>query len=299
MNQHRQRDSAVFSILTEVETVCKQQNIDQIKRGPRPHYTDSFIIGLIIIKNLFGMNSESSYLRYLTKHHGDVFTTLPERSWFNRKCKKLRPICERLQRELAERLSGTCTKIVDSTPIPVVKRYRGAYSPCFPRGIHTNYGYCASKQEYYYGVKLSLFMSSAGVVTNLGIHPANTADINAAKAVLESMNSERLILIGDKGYYDGELRTTLKNRQGRLVVPDKKRHHKFNTKEDKELLCQRSIVETVNAQLKEHLRLEETLAQSYQGLLTRIWGALLAFTFGQLHNRQHGRPLLSVKSILI
>jgi hypothetical protein len=299
MQQHIQRSSAVSSILAEVETVCKQQNIDQIKCGPRPQYKDSFIIGLIVIKNLLGMNSESSYLRYLAKHHGDVFITLPERSWFNRKCRNLQPTATKLQQVFAAELSDVEFKIVDSTPVPVLKPYKGNNSPCFPRGKKTNYGYCASKKEYYYGAKLSLIMTPEGVITEVGIHAANTADINALRDMLSCMDITKLKLIGDKGYYDGELRATLKHQKGRLVVPDKKRHHRFNTKQDKRLLKKRSIVETVNGQLKEHMRIAETLAQSYQWLLTRLWGALLAFTFGQIYNLQHDRPLLSIKSILI
>ena len=137
MNQHIQNSSAVFSILAEVEAVCNEQGINRVKSGPRPQYSDSFIIGLMIIKNLLGMNSESSYLRYLAKHHGDDFITLPERSWFNRKCRSLQPVAHELQQTLAHALSDINTKIVDSTPVPVVKRYRGTYTPCFPRGTHT------------------------------------------------------------------------------------------------------------------------------------------------------------------
>lgn len=299
MNQHIQRSSAVFSILAEVETVCKQQNIDVTKRGPGPQYPDSFIISLIIIKNLLGMNSESSFLRYLAKHHGDIFLSLPERSWFNRKCRNLQPAVAELQQQLASELAKVEIKIIDSTPVPVLKSYRGNNSPCFPRGKKTNYGYCASKKEYYYGAKLSLIMTPEGVITEIGVHAANTADINALRDMLPGLDTTNLTLIADKGYYDGELRTHLNNRNGRLVVPDKKRHTKFNTKEDTLLLKKRSIVETVNGQLKEHMRIEETLSQSYQGLLTRLWGVLLAFTFGQLHNLRHDRPLLSIKSILI
>ena len=83
------------------------------------------------------MNSESSYLRYLAKHHGDVFLTLPERSWFNRKCRTLQPLCEQLQQQLTLRLADSELKIVDSTPVPVLKPYRGNNSPCFPRGEQT------------------------------------------------------------------------------------------------------------------------------------------------------------------
>jgi hypothetical protein len=299
MVQHIQRTSGVFYILIEVQALCQALRIDQVKCGPRPQYPDSFIISLVIIRYLLGMNSERSFLRYLTNNHITIFTQLPEQSWFNRKCRRLIGVTQVIQQQLVMSHLQDTLRIIDSTPVPVVKRYRGASSVCFPRGKQTNYGYCASKKEYYYGVKLSLVMTEEGVITDLGIHAANTADINAAKSVLSEMNVTKLTLIGDKGYYDGELRTHLDNRSGCLVVPDKKRHHVFNTDEDIKLLKKRFIVETVNSQLKDHLRIEETLARSYQGLTTRLWGAVLAFTFAQYLNRKTGRPLLAVKSVLV
>lgn len=299
MVQHIQRTSGVFCILIEVQALCQALRIDQIKCGPKPQYPDSYIISLVIIRYLLGMNSERSFLRYLNNNHQTIFPRLPEQSWFNRKCRKLTRSTQLIQQQLVMTHLQDTLRIIDSTPVPVVKRYRGASSVCFPRGKQTDYGYCASKKEYYYGVKLSLVMTEEGVITDLGIHAANTADINAAKSVLANMNTRNLILIGDKGYYDGELRTYLNNRSGRLVVPDKKRHHVFNTAEDIRLLKKRFIVETVNSQLKDHLRIEETLARSYQGLVARLWGAVLAFTFAQYLNRQTGRPLLAVKSVLV
>lgn len=190
-------------------------------------------------------------------------------------------------------------RIIDSTPVPVLKPYRGNHSPCFSRGKQTNYGYCASKKEYYFGVKLSLICTPEGIITDVGIHSANTHDLIALKDMINEINLTSITLIGDKGYYDGELRTHLDNRAGRLVVPDKKHHNPFNTTEDKRLLRQRSIVETVNGQLKDHMQLERTLARSYTGLVARIWSIILAFTFAQFFNRKMERPLLAVKSVLV
>jgi hypothetical protein len=299
MEQHIQRTSGVFCILIEVESLCQALQVNQIKCGPKPKYQDSYIISLIIIRYLLGMNSERSFLRYLTKNHSTIFTRLPEQSWFNRKCRKLTPVSIQIQQQLVMAHLQDNLRIIDSTPVPVLKPYRGHDSRCFPRGKQTNYGYCASKKEYYYGVKLSLIMTPAGVITDFGIHAANTADINAAKAIVAMMEVTKLSLIGDKGYYDGEFRTHFENRQGRLVVPDKKRHQKFNTALDRELLRKRSIVETVNSQLKDHLRIEETLARSYGGLVSRLAGAILAFAFAQYFNEKTGRPRLAVKSVLI
>jgi IS5 family transposase len=174
--------------------------------------------------------------------NGDVFITLPERSWFNRKCRNLQPTATKLQQVFAAELSDVEFKIVDSTPVPVLKPYKGNNSPCFPRGKKTNYGYCASKKEYYYGAKLSLIMTPEGVITEVGIHAANTADINALRDMLSGMDITKLKLIGDKGYYDGELRATLKHQKGRLVVPDKKRHHRFKRNDTREGLFSSQVL---------------------------------------------------------
>ncbi len=299
MDKHIQYTSAVFCILIEIQTVCKAYNIDKAKCGPKPQYPDSFIISLIIIKNLLGMNSESSFLRHLKNNYQTTFAKLPEQSWFNRKSKRLQSVCMALQQELVLGHLQDRVRIVDSTPVPVVKLYRGGYTPCFKRGTETNFGYCASKKEYYYGVKLSLFITLEGVITNIGIHPANRHDLTAAKEVLKGMDITNLWLIGDKGYYDGELRATLAFHGGHLSVPDKARHAPFMTKEDKPLLAKRSLIETVNEQLKAHMKIHETLAQSYTGLVFRLWSAILAFTFAQYLNRKQGRSLLAVKSLLV
>lgn len=283
----------------ETQTLCQALGIDRVKRGPKARYPDSYIISLMVIRYLLGMNSERSFLRHLRDNHAHIFPQLPEQSWFNRKCRRLSGTCRDIQQQLAMAHLQDNVRVIDSTPVPAVRRCRGAHSPCFPRGTQTNYGYCASKKEYYFGVKLSLMMTPTGTITHVGIHVANVADITAAKDMLAGTDTSSLTLVGDKGYYDGELRTTLKNRKGRLVVPDKKRHHCFNTREDKRLLKKRSIVETVYAQLKGHLRIEETLARSYEGLCARLHGAMLAFTVAQYVNRKSGRPLLAVKSVLV
>lgn len=95
------------------------------------------------------------------------------------------------------------------------------------------------------------------------------------------------------------MRATLASKGGNFSVPDKKRHTQFVTPVDRQLLAKRSLVETVNEQLKAHMKIHETLAQSYEGLVSRLWSAILAFTFAQYLNRKTGRSLLAVKSLLV
>jgi hypothetical protein len=89
----------------------------------------------------------------------------------------------------------------------------------------TSYGYFASKKEYYHGVKLRLVMTDHGVMTDSSIHAATLLILMPQKYVLDNIGTANLILIVDKGYYDGELRTHLDNLLSSLAVSNKKRHH--------------------------------------------------------------------------
>jgi len=295
----KNRRNAVFCVFQEALCLCHELDIDETKRGPKPQYPDSFIIALLIIKNLLSINSESAFLRHLEKNYGDFFEQLPEQSWFNRKARKLAPLCDEVARGLTQGLDLGDIRIPDSTPIPVVKRYRGSTSAIFPKGKDFNYGYCASKKEYYYGVKLTLCTNESGIPVAYDFCRANKHDLKALEAMLPDIETRGITMIADKGYYDGELRATLKSQNSKLVVPDKKRHHVFNTKEDTELLKKRSIVETVIEQLKSQMRIHEHLAQSLEGLTIRIASAIMSFVFSIYYNLKEGRSPLAVKSILM
>lgn len=71
------------------------------------------------------------------------------------------------------------------------------------------------------------------------------------------------------------------------------------TELDKKLLRKRSIVETVNEQLQDHMRIDDTKAKSNLGLISRIQSILLSFTFGIYFSMLNGRDLLAIKSIVI
>jgi hypothetical protein len=98
--------------------------------------------------------------------------------------------------------------------------------------------------------------------------------------------------------FDSE-RSLQEKYSSRLVVPDKKRQKRWNTKKDKELLKKRGIIETVNEQLQDHMKIHRTRANSHAWLLARVQSIILAFTFGCYHNSIRGRPLLALKSIVI
>lgn len=296
--------NAVSDIVSEILVLCNETKIDEkVHRGPEATHKPSLIVVILILKNLFGFNSERSFLRYLSKHHGNIFPNLPEQSWFNRKARKLcaeeKDVYFLLLKKLG--VDSISIRIVDSTPVPVVRLWRAGNCTLFKRKKEVNFGFCASKDMYYYGEKLTLFTTPEGIPTGFLLTPANMHDVRALKENLKAVADDikGKTLITDKGYYDGELETTLKvSYRATQVVPEKRRHRKKNTQDEKKFLKKRGIIETVNDQLQEQMDIDETLARSHEGLFSRIQAAILAFTFGAYHNFINDLPLLALKGIM-
>lgn len=297
--------TALTDILSAIMDLCQEAKVDkEVRPGPEATHQNSLVITILILKSLFGFNSERAFLRYLGKHHRDIFPSIPEQSWFNRKAKKLVQKEKMIHKLMLQKLGARSIKIriVDSTGIPVVKLHRARNCKSFQKKTEVNFGYCKSKDTYYYGQKLTLSVTPEGIPTSHILTPANLHDVRALKENISTIGDDlkNKTVIGDKGYYDSDLETTLKEDfDSRLVVPDKKRHQQRNTKKDKKLLRRRSIIETVNEQLQDHMRVDDTKAKSNLGLASRIQSILLSFTFGIYFNMLQGRDLLAIKSIVI
>jgi hypothetical protein len=67
---------------------------------------------------------------------------------------------------------------------------------------HTSWGFCAAKDEHYYGLKGHLVMSHGGTITHMAVTPANVDE----RAVLwDFVGQLKGLLIGDKGYISQDL----------------------------------------------------------------------------------------------
>ena len=296
--------TAVSAIVAEIQNLCNEAKVDErVHRGPKAVFKPSFIVTILILKNLFGFSSERSFIRYMEKHHGGMFPFLPERSWFNRKAKKLTSVQKEIHLLLLKKLNVDKIeiRIIDSTPVPVVKIWRAGKCRSFNRKTEVNYGYCASKKMYYYGQKLTLFTTPSGLPTEYILTPANHHDLKAFKENIKELSDiKKKKIIADKGYYDGELEVELQKKyHTKLIVPEKKRHQKKNTDEEKKLLKKRGIIETINNQLQDQMNIDQTRAKSISGLTSRIQSAILAFSFGFYFNMISGNKPLAIKSLLI
>jgi IS5 family transposase len=96
-------------------------------------------------------------------------------------------------------------------------------------------------------------------------------------------------LIADKGLWGAAYRERLASCGTELLTPAKERTGANETRE-RALASTRLVIESVFANLKGQMRLEQHLAKTPAGLAVRIAQRLLALTLGMLLNTLAGRP---------
>ena len=92
-----------------------------------------------------------------------LFPHLPGQSQFNRRARRLWPWVEALRRHWAEDLGATRASLylLDTKPLPVVGYKRDKGRSDF--AASADYGVCASRNLKYFGYKLVLLCTPAGV----------------------------------------------------------------------------------------------------------------------------------------
>lgn len=295
----KHQDNTLDLIFSIVDDFCKKylKRRRKKRRGPPNKYSDSQILKMIAIKYLMGINSDRSLTRILSSGIArNIFFKVPDHTRFNRRTKELLSILVIFQRYLNRKLHSHLKdiRLIDSTSVPVVTYSRSSRSGSFPEAT---YGYCAAKDEKYYGFKLHVLSTTTGIPTDYDLTTANIHDI---KMVEELTNSyQQLVIVGDKGYLDKNLKQELQNKNKLLITPYRKNQKQKNNWAEKKLLRFRRRIETVFSQFKEQMNLENTKAKNLSGLITRIIGIIFSFTLGIYINKLLGRRLLNIKSLLV
>lgn len=91
--------------------------------------------------------------------------------------------------------------IIDGFPFPV-SHFKRAPS-CQRFKGEASYGYCASKNEHYYGFKGHLIVNMEGVIAGLALTPAHISERALALPLSEGVHG---LLLGDKGYPGKDLK---------------------------------------------------------------------------------------------
>ena len=266
-------------------------------KGPQPKLTDSEIITMEIVGEFLGFDTDVAIWHYFRSHWLEWFPSLGSRCNFARQAANLWCVKQSIQEVLAKRL-GTFldnTHLIDGFPMPICKYARAKRSKLFRP--QATFGYCAAKQEKYYGFRSNMVIDYSGIITGFTVTPAN---IDERVSMFDIINQIRGLLIGDKGFIDLELQQELKAEREidlqtamRINMQDK-RDPNFV----KMLVSLRRLVETVGGQLIERFHIGKIWARDLWHLTSRVARKILSHTMAVFINRKIGPAPLQFDGLI-
>ena len=271
----------VTEIFYLADEFCQEfsKKFDQHLIGAKPRKTprmsDSEVIAILIFFH-FGTfrNLKHFYLYYVQKHMQDEF---PKTVSYNRFVELSQRVCMPMTLFLKTCCLGDCTGIsfVDSTPVRVCKNKRITRNKVF-KGIATT---GKSTMGWFYGFKLHLIINDKGEILNFVITQANVDDRDPLKNQ-KFVSKIKGKLYADKGYIGKNL-TELLFIDGLHLITSIRNNMKNVLMElkDKILLRKRSVIETVNDELKNMCQIEHSRHRSFNGFISNTIAALIAYSF--------------------
>jgi hypothetical protein len=253
--------------------------------GPAGNVTDQELIALAVAQAITGLVSDRQFLGTIGSILPGFFPDLPDQSQYNRRLRRLTPWITTVQLGVAELVATGSVRLVDGTLLGCAN-YAGCASKSEFAG-HGAYGYCASKSQWYWGMRLLLVTDRRGTPLGYDLRPANE---NEREGVFKLATAHPgSVLFADAGHRGREHHDSLELVGVQLIVPDK---HKLGERPPSEVAKARIrlVIESVFSTLKRQMRMEDHLAKTLPGLAQRVVQRLLALTLGILINTILGRP---------
>ena len=266
-----------FCLLFEapVQQLLRDHSNGTKTRNRKASLCDSEIISLLIAFHSGGFrNFKFFYTQYACVHLKDSFPNLVS---YNRFVELSHRCAVAFMLFLHHCCRGECTGIsfIDSTVLRV----------CHNKRIRRNKTFAGiakvgkSTMGWFYGFKLHLVINDKGEILSFYLSKANVDDRNA-KAI--TTLTEKLFgkLFGDKGYISKALTDMLFGNGIQLITAVRRNmKDKALSNEEKLLLRKRSVIETVNDELKNICQAEHTRHRSLNGFLLNLMSAIAAYSF--------------------
>jgi len=289
-------DTLVIALYVRVDDALK----DDPSLGPwrpvvgiEPKLSDAELVTVAVMQAMLGFTSETRWLRHANQHLGHLFPYLPGQAGYNKRLRRAAGLIRALIRMLGADTSCWTddTWLIDSTPVecgrsrPTAKRSELAG--------WAGYGYCASHSRYFWGLRLHLVCTPAGLPVTFALTSPKIDEREVARDLFETepaLLRAGQTLIADKGYASREFETFLNERDVRLLRPAfKNEQPRSGARLLKPL---RQIIESINDTLKGQLDLEQHGGRTPDGVATRVLQRILALTAAIWHNDRTHQPAL-------
>lgn len=286
----------VYCLVCEhYQAIVKQQPLR--RRGFAPALSDEEVITIEICGEYFGLSRDEEIYDYFRAHYHHFFPQLRERTLFVRQATNLWRIKAMLQRRLTV-VSGQAAdpvQVIDTLPLPVCTYTRSQRDRCFKPAA--DYGYCAAKDLHYYGFKLGLRISRAGMIIHCPLLPARPHDSQLLDDLIAGFEG---VVPADKGFIDAFRQEELaRKRHIELVTPARK-NMKTKPPVTLRLTCRRwrKVVETVGSHLTERYNIARTRAHDLWHYQHRLIRKVLSHTVCVFVNLQLGRSPLDLDDLV-
>lgn len=183
--------------------------------GAKAQFSDSEVLTLALLMDYLPFPGETQFLGFIRANYHSWFPRLLDQSQFNRRLRALDGTLELLRRSWVVLLGATEAThlLVDTKPIPVLGLKRDKTRSDFSGNAAP--GYCAARQMYYFGYKLTLLSTWDGITLAYDLVPANTDERVAIESVLAV--AQGCTIYGDKGFIDSDWQRQVQQRTGNQI----------------------------------------------------------------------------------
>ena len=260
-----------FCLVAEKWVAQQSLSLPAKKRGPKPNLCLSEVMTIIIWFHISHYrNFKHFYNDHVCKHLRSEFPGLVSYTRFVELMPATLPfLCLYMRSRM-----GKCTGIsfIDSTRLPVCHNKRiyrhKVFDGLAARG--------KSSMGWFYGFKLHLIVNEHGEILSFCLTPGNDDDRKPVPQLAKELFGK---LFGDKGYLSQALFEQLYDQGVQLITPIRKNmKNKLMLLDDKLLSRKRSIIETINDQLKNISQILHTRHRSVTNFSVNMIAGLIAYT---------------------
>ncbi|MBV7331698.1 IS982 family transposase [Chloroflexi bacterium TSY] len=284
---------SILELFTDVDDFCllfePAWALYLLQNGEKPSgpKRQMYLSEIMTILIYFHQSDYRCFKKYYTKHvQKELKSEFPNLVSYSRFVEytpgTLVPLCSYMRSRLGQ---STGINFVDATPLPVCHNLR------IPR--HKVFAKLAKRGKtsmgWFYGFKLHLIVNDCGEILSFHITPANVDDREPVPHMAQDLWGK---LFGDKGYIAEWLTTDLLEHHNlRLVTPIKKNMKPaLLTLLDRIFSRKRSIIETINDQLKNISQISHTRHRSPHNFLVNVLCGLISYSW------QPQKPSLNLRA---
>lgn len=287
----------IISIFCVIEDELKKLNLSTLRqRGFEPGFSDSEVITLEVVGEFLGMDTDKGIWRYFKTHWSHFFPRIPCRTTFIRQAANLWKVKQFLHGVMSKACGGNSDPwhIVDGLPMPVCSLGHAHSCQLFKNQAH--HGYCAAKDEHYYGFKGHILINSEGVIWSSDLAAANVDERDVLPLMTGGVQG---LLLGDKGYIRPILSQEMEQNGIKLLTPVRCNMKKGVWEKAKKFFGDtRRRIETVISQLSERFHAEKVRARDLWHLTSRWARKMLSHTLAIWINKMRGANPLDFEGII-